>query len=234
VSIVSGARTLALTCAFFLSSAAGSGHARAEAPTPLSPIPSGSAAAIDSLDSLFAMLARSPGFFARFHEEKQIALLVAPLKNDGTIHFDRERGLARHTLTPQKQSVLLSGSTLTLWDGTKTETVPLQSSAPLRALAQSFSLLLAADRAGLEKSFSLGFQTTSGQGWHLTLAPLAADLKKLVTQVEVTGEGRTPKTLIVREASGDASTTTLSDVDMSRRYTASEAAALFKVPPSAP
>ncbi len=110
---------------------------------------------IDSVDSLFAVLARSPGFFARFHEEKQVALLVLPLKSDGTLHFDRQRGLARHTLSPQKQSVLLSGSTLTMWDGTKTETVSLQSSAPLRALAEAFSLMLAADRAALERSFSL-------------------------------------------------------------------------------
>jgi hypothetical protein len=228
---VSRTRPFALACAILLSGASGAERAWAESPAAASPAPPGAGAAIDSIDSLFAMLARSPGFFARFHEEKQIALLVAPLKNDGTIHFDRERGLARHTLAPQKQSVLLSGSTLTLWDGTKTETVPLQSSAPLRALAQSFSLLLAADRAGLEKSFSLRFET-SGPAWHLTLAPLAADLKKLVTQVEVSGEGRTPRTLIVREASGDASTTTLSDVDMGRRYTPSEAAALFKVPPA--
>jgi hypothetical protein len=209
-------------------------QARAEAAT-ADPSPR----SIDSLDALFTMLARSPGFFARFHEEKQIALLVAPLKNEGTIHFDRARGLARHTTSPQKQSVLLSGSTLTLWDGTKTETVPLQSSAPLRALAQSFALLLAADRAGLEKNFALSFQAPSssqgkGQGWHLALVPLAADLKKLVTQVEVAGEGLTPKTLIVREASGDESTTTLTDVDMARHYSVREAAALFKAPPSAP
>jgi hypothetical protein len=194
------------------------------------PVPSPSQS-IDSVDSLFSVLARSPGFFARFHEEKQIALLVAPLKSDGTIHFDKQRGLARHTLSPQKQSVLLSGSTLTLWDGTKTETVPLQSSAPLRALAEAFSLLLAADRASLEKSFSLRFQA-SGQSWRLALVPTLADLKKLVSEVDVAGEALTPKTLVVREASGDESSMALSDVDLARRYTDREAAALFKAPPS--
>lgn len=193
----------------------------------------GGAATIDSLDALFALLARSPGLFAHFHEEKQIALLVAPLKSDGTIHFDRKRGLARHTLTPQKQSLLLSGGTLTIWDGTKTEAVSLQSSAPLRALAESFSLLLAADRAGLEKSFTLAFKA-DGRGWHLALVPSSPDLRKLVTQVSVDGEGLTPKTLVVREASGDESTTTLSDVDLEKRYTDREASALFKAPPSAP
>ncbi|MGO9709923.1 MAG: outer membrane lipoprotein carrier protein LolA [Polyangiaceae bacterium] len=217
------ALALALTCAV-LGFAGDLAEARGDTPSPQT--------TIDSVDALFATLARSPGLFARFHEEKQIALLVAPLKNDGTIHFDKHHGLARHTLAPQKQSVLLSGSTLTLWDGAKTETVSLQSSAPLRALAQAFSLLLAADRPGLEKSFSLAFQT-KGQAWRLVLVPTAADLRKLVTEVDVAGEGATPKTLVVHEASGDESTTTLSDVDLDKRYTEREAAAVFKVPPTA-
>jgi hypothetical protein len=190
-------------------------------------------ATIDSVDALFSVLARSPGFFARFHEEKQIALLVLPLKSEGTIHFDRQYGLARHTLSPQKRSVLLSGSTLSIWDGAKTETVSLQSSAPLRALAEAFSLLLQADRPNLEKSFSLAFRT-SEKGWSLALVPIPADLKKLVTEVDVAGVALTPTTLVVREASGDESTTALSEVDMSRRYTEREATAVFKVPPSTP
>jgi hypothetical protein len=218
-------RALAVLAGAVLTIAALRTEARAE--TPAAPT------TIDSVDSLFSVLARSPGFFARFHEEKQIALLVLPLKSDGTIHFDRRHGLARHTLSPQKRSVLLSGSTLSIWDGSKTETVSLQSSAPLRALAEAFSLLLQADRPNLEKSFSLSFRT-SGQGWRLALVPIPADLKKLVTEVDVAGEALTPTTLVVREASGDESTTALSDVDMSRHYTEREAAAVFKVPPSMP
>jgi hypothetical protein len=204
-------------------------NARADAvPAPSPPQPS-----IASLDALFAALASSPGFFARFHEEKQIALLVLPLTSDGTIHFDRRRGLARHTLQPKHQSVLLSGSTLTLWDGTRTETVPLQSSAPLRALAESFSRMLAADRAGLEKAFALGFRA-DGRTWQLSLVPTGADLKKLVTEIDLSGEDAAPKRMVVREASGDVGTTTLQDVDLNRRYTDRELASLFKAPPEAP
>jgi len=150
----------------------GGGQARADAPPPAA------STAVTSLDALFALLARSPGLFARFHEEKQIALLVLPIKSDGTLHFDRRHGLAKHTLSPRKQSVLLSGSALTMWDGSRTETVPLQSSAPLRALAEAFSLMLAADRAGLEKSFSLGFRS-DGHAWQLALVPTDPELKKL-------------------------------------------------------
>jgi hypothetical protein len=194
-------------------------RADASAPAPLT-----------SLDGLFATMARSPGLLARFHEEKSIALLVQPLRSDGTLHFDKKRGLARHTLSPKKQSVLRSGSTLTLWDGAKVETVPLQSSAPLRALAEAFSLLLAADRAGLEKSFSLGFHA-DGKAWRLSLVPTNADLLKIVLAIDLAGEDRTPRTLTVHEASGDVGTTTLLDVDLDKQYTEREAAAVFRVPP---
>jgi hypothetical protein len=175
-------------------------------------------------------MARSPGLFARFHEEKQIALLVLPLKSDGTLHFDKRHGLAKHTLSPRKQSVLLSGTALTMWDGTRTETVPLQSSAPLRALAQAFSLMLAADRPALEKSFSLAFHA-DGRAWQLALVPTDPELKKLVTEIDVTGDIATPKTLLVHEASGDTGTTTLEDVDLGKRYTEREALLVFKAPP---
>jgi hypothetical protein len=204
--------------------------ARADAPAPP---PDPAASGINSVAALFALMARSPGLFARFHEEKQIALLVLPIKSDGTLHFERKHGLAKHTLSPRKQSVLLSGSALTMWDGSRTETVPLQSSAPLRALAQAFSLMLAADRAGLEKSFSLGFHS-AGRTWQLALVPTDPELKKLVTEIDVAGDLATPKTLLVREASGDVGTTTLEDVDFDKHYTDGEAAAVFKVPPATP
>ncbi len=217
---------LSFSLAFASPAGAKEPAATAAATTAIAP-----AARIDSVDALFSLLARSPGLFAHFHEEKRIALLVAPLKSDGTIHFDRHHGLARHTLSPQRQSVLLSGATLTIWDGEKTEAVPLQSSAPLRALAEAFSLLLAADRAGLEKSFTLAFRTDAA-GWRLALIPTLADLKKLVSEVDVAGEALTPKTLVVREASGDESTTTLTDVDLAKRYSDGEAAGIFRAPPA--
>jgi hypothetical protein len=216
-----GALSLALSAASGLLAA----DARADGDKPAT-------VATVTLDSLFSDMVRAPGFYARFHEEKQIALLIAPVKNDGTIHFEKKRGLARHTTAPQKQSVLLSSGALTLWDGQKTETISLRSSASLRALAEAFGLMLAADRAGLERNFSLAFEPKAGTSeWTLKLTPLSADLKTMVLGIEINGNGTTPKLLRVREASGDVSTTTFTDVDSNKRYTDAEAAAVFKVPP---
>jgi hypothetical protein len=187
--------------------------------------------AIDSLDALFAALARSPGIYATFHEQKRIALLASPLESDGTIHFEKGRGLARHTLSPRRRSVLLSTESLMIWDGSKTETVPLRGSGPLRALTEAFSMMLAADRTGLERSFNVTF-TTSGDGsWHLRLEPRTKDLASIVTAIDVTGRAMVVTTLRVAEASGDTSTTTFADVDTNKRYSEVEARTVFRVPP---
>ena len=197
-------------------------------------LPATTHAAPSPLDVLFATVAKSPGLVARFHEEKQIALLVAPLKSDGTVHFDRAKGLARHTLTPSKRSILLAGGTLTIWDGTKAETIALSSQPGLRAFAEAFTMFLAADRAGLEKTFKLDFTGDPQASWKLKLVPLSPQLKKMVTEMEVAGQGIVLSTLRVVEASGDIGVTTFSDVDTSKQYTPAEAAATFRAPPAPP
>jgi hypothetical protein len=191
------------------------------------------AASNAALDALFVALAKSPGLFARFREDKQIALLVAPLKSEGTVHFDRSKGLARHTLAPSKRSILLGNGTLTVWDGTKTEVIQLSSQPALRAFADSFSMFLAADRKGLERVFRLdltGDPRDPQAKWRLRLTPLAPQLQKIVKELEVEGQGIALSTLRVSEASGDVSTTTFYDVDTSKKYSAAEAASVFRVP----
>lgn len=185
------------------------------------------------IDVLFAAFAKSPGLFAKFREEKQIALLLKPLISEGTVHFDRAKGLARHTLTPSKKTVLLQNGSLVVWDGTKTETIPLSSQPSLRAFAEAFTMFLAADRQGLEKAFKLDFSGDPQATWKLKLAPLSPQLKKMVTELEVTGQGIVLTLLRVTEASGDVGTTTFSDVDTQKQYTPAEAAAIFRVPTAA-
>jgi outer membrane lipoprotein carrier protein LolA len=200
---------------------------RAEAPAPTDkPAPPA------ALDALFGAFGKSPGLYARFREEKQVALLVAPIKSEGTLHFERSKGLARHTNSPSKRSILLSGTTLLSWDGKKTETLDLKSQPSLRAVADSFGMLLAADRPGLERVFRLVLTGDPGAKWRLRLSPISADLKKFVQEIEVSGERLVLTTLRVTEGNGDVGTTTFFDVDTSKVYSAAEAAALFRVPPA--
>ena len=91
-------------------------------------------------------------------------------------------------------------------------------------------MFLAADRAGLERLFKLDFTGDPRAAWRLRLAPLSAQLKKIVSEMEVVGQGAVLTTLRVAEASGDVGTTAVSEVDVSKQYTPAEAATIFRVP----
>jgi len=223
-------RRAALVLGAALALALGEPHAARAQTSVTAPSSSGAPVAASPLDTLFVAFGKSPGLFARFREEKQIALLVAPLKSEGTIHFERTKGLARHTLLPSKRSILLGGGALSSWDGTKTEVIQLASQPALRAFADSFSMFLAADRAGLEKVFRLELTGDPLGKWRLRLTPLTPQLQKIVKELEVAGQGVALSVLRVSEASGDVSTSTFSDVDTAKKYTAPELVAVFRVP----
>lgn len=188
---------------------------------------------IGDLDGLLARCAKMPGLSARFTEEKQIALLALPLRSEGTLHFARGRGLVRHTLAPARQSVLVTDKELVIWDGKATRRVGLGSGAAFESFVQAFSFLLAANRPALESRFAIGFVAgDAASGWSLRLVPKAEDLKKLISAIELSGKGLAISTLIVREATGDVSTTRFSAVDVTKQYSTGEADQLFRVPPT--
>jgi Outer membrane lipoprotein carrier protein LolA-like len=184
------------------------------------------------LDALLERCARSPGLSAQFTEEKQIALLAVPLRSEGVLHFAPGRGLVRHTSKPSPQSVLVTDQDLVFWDGKTTKRIALGSSVTIETFAHAFSLLLTANRAALEKSFSLVFRADdAGDGWSLRLSPTGADLKKVIASIEIEGRGLDLSLLRVRETNGDVSTTRFSAVDAARKYTDAELDRLFRVPP---
>lgn len=189
------------------------------------------AASANTLDGLLARCAKSPGLLAQFTEEKQIALLAAPIRSEGTVHFAPTRGLARHVTKPSPQSVLVTDRELAFWDGRQVKRMSLASSPTLETFARAFAMILTANRAELEKSFALDFQPSGTDGYTLKLVPTGAELKKMLAGITITGRGLTVESLVVREANGDVSTTRFTSVDPQKTYTAAEADRLFRVPP---
>lgn len=192
-----------------------------------------------SLDALLARAAKSPGLSAQFTEEKQIALLAVPMRSSGSIHFAPGRGLVRHTTKPKTESVLVDDKELVLWDGRAVKRVELASSSTLETFARAFSYLLTANRAALEKSFTLTFeQSDAGDGFRLVLTPKNADLGKTIAAMEIEGRlapvGVELSVLRVRETNGDVTTTRFSAVDAGKRYTPAELERIFRVPPATP
>jgi outer membrane lipoprotein-sorting protein len=183
------------------------------------------AAQAPTADSVLARFARIEGLTLRFHEVKQIALLSSPIVTDGTIAYARPGRLARRSGTT---AVLIDGTSLRMSEAGRVQRIDLASQPIVRSFIDSFVQLLAGDRAGLERGYTLAF-ATDATGWTLTLRPRAAPLTEFLRDVVFRGHGDDLISMTMTEVSGDVTTTTFSDVDDHHRFTTEEAARVFSL-----
>ncbi len=172
---------------------------------------SGAPAGGAAIDPVFKLL-ELQRLGCKFSEEKRVALLARPLKSAGTIHFDRDKGIARTTLTPKIQHVVLTKTTLRIQTEKRSEEIPLHKSKDLKAFAMIFPTLLRGDRADLENSFTIGLYGSSKDWWALAFTPKTDSLNKLIKRVIVFGRKADLVSLQIVEASGDTTDTRLTDI----------------------
>jgi hypothetical protein len=186
--------------------------------------------AAPSLDELLGAWKKAPGLYARFREEKHLAMLDAPLVTEGTIHFAPPGRLARRAESPIASVLLIEGDKLRFGDAEGGQSVDLATNPVARLFVDSFVKLLEGDRPGLERLFRVTLAARAGGGWRMTLAPRVAPMDKVIKDLVLDGEGLVLRTLDVRETSGDWTHTVFSDVDVARRYTPAEMGRLFRLP----
>lgn len=167
---------------------------------------------------------------AEFSEEKHIALLARPLRQAGTLYFERTRGIARLTRSPGPERIVLSTTTLRIEKAGKVEEVPLDRSKTLRGFAVIFPALLRGDRAALEATFDLELEGSAKEAWSLTLWPKDPALCGLIRQVVVSGQGPEVRALRVEEVSGDVTDTRLSSMARNEAVPPAEIAKAFGAP----
>jgi len=186
------------------------------------------------MTALLARFAKAPGIFARYKEEKHIALLQAPLVNEGTIHFAPPGRLARHTTKPIASSLVIDDKKVTFGGAEGSESMDLGTNPVARAFVDSFVMLLAGNRPGLERYFTIKFAAVRGpkaaaDAWHLVLVPRTSPMDKVIKEMTVDGNGLAIKEMVVRESSGDWTRSVFSDVDTDHPYDAAEQARVFRV-----
>ena len=191
------------------------------------------AAARLTFDSLLARFRAIPGLSARYREEKRITLLAEPLVSEGTVHYAPPQRLARHTRSPAPSSIVFDGTTLRFGDAKSEERIDVSSNPVVRAFVETFVSVLAGDRSKLERTFVVGFRAGDaahpGERWELSLVPRDSKLLGVLREVRFAGDGVVVSQMRIREASGDEAITTFSDVDVAHRYSADEAARVFRV-----
>jgi outer membrane lipoprotein-sorting protein len=229
---------LALAVLAIASGLAGADPAPKAAPTqaptqgndaPPASLVTGDAAHGAAIDPVFAHL-KLERLSCKFSEEKHIALLARPLRSTGTIFFERERGIARATLTPRPSQVVLTRTALRMTKDGHSEEIPLDKSKDLKAFALIFPTLLRGERPELERAFDLALYGSEPGWWALAFTPKADSLKKLVKRVIVFGKQGEVVALQVTEASGDVTDTRLTDVRRNADVPDAELAAAFGAP----
>jgi hypothetical protein len=165
----------------------------------------------EALDPVFSHFALAR-LGCKFSEEKHVALLARPLRSTGTLHFDRDRGIARTTVTPRSQTAVLTPKSLRIRAGKRTEEIALDKSKDLKAFALIFPTLLRGDRAELERAFEIGLHGSADAWWALAFTPKAESLRKLVKSVVVIGRKGQLHSLQIVEGNGDTTATRLTEI----------------------
>ena len=198
------------------------------------PAPAAAEKAPADIDALLAGLAKAPGLYARFREEKHITLLQQPLVSEGSLYFTPPARFARHTEKPIKSTMIIDGNRLQFGstEGSHEE-MNLGTNPVARLFADAFVMLLSGNRAGLEKIFKMQLAPKPGGApgeWKLVLTPRVAPMDKLIKELELRGRGLNLNELDVREANGDWTRTSFTNVDLNRRYTPAEQTKFFTLP----
>ncbi|MEM9066854.1 MAG: outer membrane lipoprotein carrier protein LolA [Myxococcota bacterium] len=181
-----------------------------------------------SLDSLLASFRGLSGLSARFREEKQVALLAAPLRSEGEIHFAPPGRLLRRVTGPTTSAALIADGRLTMSAGGRRQQFDLSRQPLVAGFVDSFRYVLAGDRAALERAYDINFTVQDGT-WELRLRPKASPLREFLREMVMVGRGVVVSRLRMTEASGDVTTTDFFDVDVGREWSPSEVRRVFRV-----
>ncbi len=210
---------------------AGPVHAQA----PVAAAPTVVAPAAMTLEQLLARFAGMTGLSAKFREEKRMALLAAPLVNEGTLYFAPKGRLARHITAPAPATVLIDEGSLRYADAGGSETLTLDQNPVLRLFIDSFVKIFAGDREALARMYTMELVglpagADGAPRWSLRLRPRIAPMTQVIERIDIEGHEVVLETMRIVEIGGDETITIFSEVDAARRFTDQELAALFSLP----
>lgn len=178
------------------------------------------------LETLMGAFARLPGLEARFHEEKQLALLAVPLESEGRIFFAPPDRFLRRVEAPTRSEARIVGDELRLESADRREVIDLARGGPIGVFVGTFRRLLSGDTAGLSRDYEVRVSGTRG-AWEVALEPKSEVLGRFVRRLTFAGDGQVLRRMTLVEPNGDATRTRFTEIDAARRFSAAELAELF-------
>jgi outer membrane lipoprotein-sorting protein len=156
------------------------------------------------LEQLMQSLATSKSGHASFIEKKSIAILDKPVESSGELYYTAPDRLEKRTMKPKAESMVLDKDKLIVEQRGKKHVLSLQSYPEIAAFIDSIRGTLAGDRKSLERNYKLSMSGTR-LDWDLSLLPLEDRMKKVVTNINISGDDNMLKTIEIKQADGDSS-----------------------------
>lgn len=138
------------------------------------------------LSELMSQLARQKSGEAGFVEQRFVRGVDGPLNSAGTLSFTAPDKLARKTVTPRPESMMVEGNTLTLSRAGRTRTLTLDSMPELQGMVDALRGTLMGDSKLLQQHFRTEL-AGSPVNWTLDLKPLDERLASQVKSVRLSG-----------------------------------------------
>jgi outer membrane lipoprotein-sorting protein len=148
---------------------------------------------------------------ARFVERKELSILTAPLESSGTLIYRAPGRLEKHTLAPERESLVLDDGRLVLENAERgwRKSFALHEHPVVWAFVESIRSTLAGDLATLRRFYDVGLEG-SEPDWRLVLRPREAEMKAVVDEIRVSGGGTSISRIEIRETGGNRSVMTIS------------------------
>jgi len=161
-----------------------------------------------SLDMLMEQFTRISSAEVRFREEKQLALLQAPLVVEGTLSYQAPDYLRKEVTLPEHSLFEIRGDTLYIETGNEQRTLSLDSHPLIRAFAESWRALLSGNGKTLERHFETELSGNI-EHWTLRLQPRDAQVRTYIEAIIMIGSGVHIHSAETLEASGDTTLMTI-------------------------
>lgn len=156
------------------------------------------------LPQLMALLAQVKAGEATFTEMRHSSLLDRPVESSGRLSFQAPDRFVRETLKPRSESLAVVGNEVTMRQGSRSRTVQLDSVPEAAVIVEAVRGTLTGNRDAIERHFEAQVSGSPAR-WTLLLAPREPGLRKLVTQIAVTGQQAALREITISMTGGDYS-----------------------------
>lgn len=165
-----------------------------------------------SLGQLMHTLSQNKSGRATFVEKKYLALLDKPVESSGELYFTAPNRLEKRTLQPKPEALVLDQGRLLIEQGKRRYQLSLREYPEIAAFVESIRGTLAGDRQALERIYRIELEGNSDH-WQLVLQPREEKMRAVVNRIRIGGAGNEVQTIEIRQADGDRSVMSISQVD---------------------